>query len=567
MTYAPENPLIVQSDMSMLLEVNSPIYEEARDAVAPFAEIIKSPEYVHTYKITPISLWNASSAGLNASDVMGRLERYSKYEVSHSLAVEIKDLMSRFGKFILRNHNSGLKLSAEDPLLLTQMFHTEDVSRYFAERIDDNSVVVDPVNRGLVKQALIKAGYPALDMAGYRKGARLELELKTGGSFNLRPYQAAARESFLKGGTALGGNGVIVLACGSGKTIVGISVMEQLKTHTLILCTGITAIRQWKAELLRKTTLSEDDIGEYSGECKQLRPVTLASYQILTHRKSREADFTHFNTLNSQPWGLAIYDEVHLLPAQVFRFAASLQAIRRLGLTATLVREDGREADVFSLIGPKCFDVPWKVIEKQGWIAEAQCFEIRVEITGEARYNYVNSNNRRRFRVASENPEKMNVIRKLLDFHKGEHIIIIGQYLDQLRRISEEFNITLITGQTPQDERDRVYAGFKAGEFKSIVVSSVANFAVDLPDASVAIQVSGKFGSRQEEAQRLGRILRPKLSGRHARFYTLVTADTREQDFALNRQMFLTEQGYSYNILSEDEIKEVLKGDCSGLQV
>lgn len=557
MQYRPENPLIVQSDMTMLLEVNSPLYEDVRDAIAPFAEIIKSPEHVHTYRISPISLWNAASAGLTPDEVIERLVRYSRFEVSHTLVIEISDTMGRFGKVKIENHDRQmLKITSDDPLLMEQLYQTDNVRAYIYERLNSNSAVFKPENRGPLKQALLKSGYPALDIAGYSDGSPFEFSLAESDRFRLRPYQINARDAFYKNGSPLGGSGVVVLPCGAGKTIVGIAAMERVKSHTLILTTGITAIRQWKRELIEKTDISPDDIGEYSGEAKEIRPVTLTTNNILTHRKSCDGEFTHFHNLNSHSWGLIIYDEVHLLPAKVFRFTSSLQSVRRLGLTATLIREDGREGDVFSLIGPKCFDAPWKDMERQGWIAEAECFEIRVGIKGDTRLNYVTAPSRQRFRIAAENPEKYPLIDTLLRLHKDDHVLIIGQYLDQLHKISDRLNFPIITGRTPQKEREEKYQQFRSGELRVIVVSSVANFAVDLPAASVAIQVSGKFGSRQEEAQRLGRILRPKPDGSKARFYTIVTRETEEQDFALKRQLFLTEQGYSYHILNEEEIDQ-----------
>jgi len=555
MNYNPTNPLIIQSDMTMLLEVDSPLYEEVRDAVAPFAEIVKSPEHVHTYRITPISLWNAASSGVSPEAVRERLLQFSRYEVPHNLLVEIKDIMGRFGQVRIESHEDTLlAIVTEDPLLMEQLYHTDAIRELLAERIGPRSASFQAINRGLIKQALIKTGYPAVDAAGYAEGLPLDMSLRQSDLFTLRPYQNMARDAFYKGGSALGGNGVVVLPCGSGKTVVGMAVMDLIKAHTLILTTGITAIRQWKRELIEKMELNPEDVGEYSGEVKEIRPVTITTYQIMTHRKSRDHEFGHFKAVNDHAWGLLIYDEVHLLPAQVFRFTASLQAIRRLGLTATLVREDGREEDVFSLIGPKCYDVPWKVIEKQGFIAEAECFEIRTDIKGDARFAYVSAEQRQRFRVASENPGKNPIIQKLVAKHPHDKILIIGQYLDQLHAIALAVGAPIITGKTTQPEREALYHRFRDGALSVLVVSSVANFAIDLPDASVAIQVSGKFGSRQEEAQRLGRILRPKSDARGARFYTIVTRDTDEQDFALKRQLFLTEQGYNYTILNEDEI-------------
>ncbi len=554
MQYISENPLIVQSDMSMLLEVNSPLYEEVRDAIVPFSEIVKTPEHVHTYRISAISLWNSASAGLNPDQVIERLNKYSRYEISHNLIIGIRELMGRYGRVKIENYDKeNFQLSTDNQVLLELFLHTDSVSPYLGELISPCSCLLQPLYRGVVKQALIKIGYPAIDIAGYTQGESLEININEE-VFSPRSYQIMARDSFYKGGTVLGGNGVIVLPCGAGKTIVGMLTMSLIKTHTIILTTGITAIRQWKRELLEKTFLTENLIGEYSGELKEIRPITISTYQILTHRKKTDNEFIHFQLLNNHPWGLIIYDEVHLLPAQMFRFSASLQGVRRLGLTATLVREDGREDDVFSLIGPKSFDIPWRVIEKQGWIAQAKCFEIRVPIASEEQFTYATADKKMRFRIASETSSKIPVIKYLLSQHKNELILIIGQYIAQVTKIAQEMKIPIITGSTSQKRREELYSKFKNGEITVLVVSSVANFAIDLPDASVAIQVSGKFGSRQEEAQRLGRILRPKSKRNQAMFYSLVTLETEEQDFALNRQLFLTEQGYEYNILTTEEL-------------
>ncbi len=554
MTYRPENPLIVQSDMTMLLETGSPQYEETRDAIVSFAEIVKSPEHVHTYRITPISLWNAASSGIGPDTVVERLERYSRFDMPGNLVKTVRDIMERFGKVRIEGHDDAcLKVVADTPLLMTQLCATPEVRELLFEEIDACACAFAPVNRGLLKQALIKAGYPAFDAAGYRQGEQLPIALNEETIF-LRPYQVLARDAFYRGGSSLGGSGVIALPSGSGKTVVGMAVMALVKTHTLIITTGVTAVRQWIRELLDKTDASPDFIGEYSGHAKEIKPITITTYQILTSRRRRDQDFVHFQALNGRPWGLIIYDEVHLLPAQVFRFAASLQAVRRLGLTATLVREDGREGDVFSLIGPKCFDMPWKVVEKQGWIAEADCREVRAPIAEKEKLRYATASPRQRYRIAAENEEKQAIIARLVDLHQGEKILIIGQYLNQVHRIHERFGAPLITGETPQYERDALFKEFRDGDLSLLIVSSVANFAIDLPDASVAIQVSGKFGSRQEEAQRLGRILRPKPDGRTATFYTIVTRDTEEQDFALKRQLFLTEQGYEYTIIDAEEI-------------
>ncbi|MCX6558899.1 MAG: DEAD/DEAH box helicase [Candidatus Aminicenantes bacterium] len=546
-------PLIVQSDMSLLLETDSPLYADVRDAIAPFAEMVKCPEHVHTYKITPLSLWNAAAAGLAAPEVLARLRAHSRFPIMDSMAARITDLMGRYGRIRLLPHDATRhRLAVDDPILLERFRNDPAAAVFIGPDAAPGEALVRTIDRGPLKQALIKAGFPVQDLAGYIAGSPLAVPLRESDRFRLRPYQSAARDAFFKGGTWQGGSGVVALPCGAGKTIVGLAAMNLIGAHTLILATGITAIRQWRRELLDKTGLADSDIGEYSGATKDIRPVTLTNYQLLTYRKRGPLagdDFPHFHVLNGLPWGLIIYDEVHLLPARVFRFTASLQAVRRLGLTATLVREDGREADVFSLIGPKCYDVPWKVIERQGWIARAVCREVKVPADAETWAAYAAAEPRGLYRAAAENPAKLAVLERVMARHPGEKILIIGQYLDQLAKIAAALDRPLLTGETPQDERERLYREFRDGDLDLLVVSSVANFAVDLPDASVAIQVSGKFGSRQEEAQRLGRILRPKADGRPASFYTLVTADTEEEDFALRRQMFLIEEGYEYEIL------------------
>ena len=552
-------PLIVQSDMSLLLETDSPLYPEVRDAIAPFAEIIKCPEHVHTYKITPLSLWNAASAGLDAPEVLSRLRAHSRFPVMDSMAARITDLMSRYGRVRLLAHEPARHRLAVDSAAWLKRFRNDPaVAPYLGPDAAPAEAFVRAIDRGPLKQALLKAGFPVQDLAGYAAGAPLAVPLRDGGAFRLRPYQSAAAAAFFKGGTVQGGSGVVTLPCGAGKTIVGLAAMSLIGSHTLVLATSITAIRQWRRELLDKTGLDDADIGEYSGAVKDIRPVTLTNYQLLTYRPRgprASGDFPHFGALNGLPWGLIIYDEVHLLPARVFRFTASLQAVRRLGLTATLVREDGREDDVFSLIGPKCYDAPWKVIERQGWIARAVCREIKVPADADTWRAFAAAGDAPgRYRAAADNPAKTAVLRRILDRHPGEKVLIIGQYLDRLAEISRSLQEPLLTGQTPQAERERLYREFRDGSLDRLVVSSVANFAVDLPDASVAIQISGKFGSRQEEAQRLGRILRPKRDGRQASFYTLVTADTDEEEFALRRQMFLTEEGYEYEILRPEDL-------------
>ncbi|HHV61273.1 MAG TPA: DEAD/DEAH box helicase [Firmicutes bacterium] len=559
MAYNPNNPLVVQSDRTMLLEVENPAYEAARDEISRFAELEKSPEYVHTYRISPLSLWNAAASGLTARFIIESLERYSKFDVPENIKKDVIEYTARYGRLKLLAHDdSHLALRSDDRYLITEISHNKGVQKLILGQPDANTLLVSKFDRGRIKQALIKIGFPVEDLAGYVSGAHLDLSLREvtlrGKPFALRDYQREAVEVFYAGGGVQGGSGVIVLPCGAGKTMVGLGVMDKLQCETLILTTGVTAVRQWISELLDKTHLERHIIGEYTGEVKEIRPVTVTTYQTLVYRKRKTGEFPHFAVFNSKDWGLIIYDEVHLLPAEVFRITADIQARRRLGLTATLVREDGREEDVFSLIGPKKYDVPWKVLEKQQWIATAECCEVRVNLAEDLRLEYAVADDRDKFRIASKNPEKLHILEALLYKHAGDHVIVIGQFIDQLKEIAWRIGAPIITGATPSHEREKLYGKFKSGEISVLVVSRVANFAVDLPDANVAIEVSGMFGSRQEEAQRLGRVLRPKLGENVAHFYSLVTRDTREQYFAAKRQLFLTEQGYRYAIVDAEDI-------------
>jgi DNA excision repair protein ERCC-3 len=561
MAFNPTNPVVVQSDKTVLLEVNNDLYAEARDALARFAELEKSPEYIHTYRITPLSLWNAAAAGLSAPEIVASLDQYSKYDLPGNVRTDILELVSRYGRLKLNKYGDDLLvLSSTDQPLIEEILRHKHLAPLVQSRLDSTSLLVEAGNRGRIKQALIGFGYPAEDLAGYNVGADLPFALRPetlhGLPFALRAYQQEAVDVFHAGGSVSGGSGVIVLPCGAGKTMVGMGVMAALQTQTLILTPSTVAARQWIHELLDKTSLTADQIGEYSGLEKEIRPVTIATYQIITYRKRRGEDFPHFALFAQADWGLIVYDEVHLLPAPVFRITADLQARRRLGLTATLVREDGRQADVFTLIGPKKADVPWKVLEKQGWIAEAICSEVRVPMTDPDRMTYALTEDAEKYRMASSNPAKYGVIDTLLAKHSEDNVLIIGMYIDQLERVAERYHAALITGQTPVKERERLFESFRSGEIRVLVVSKVANFAIDLPDANVAIQISGTFGSRQEEAQRLGRILRPKQNGLLAHFYSIVSRDTRDQDFAANRQLFLTEQGYQYNIIYDHELAE-----------
>jgi DNA excision repair protein ERCC-3 len=542
-----DGPLIVQSDRTVLLEVAHPLAEDVRHELAVFAELERAPEHVHTYRITRLGLWNARAAGHEADDMIATLERYSKFPLPQSVVMDMQDTVSRYGRLTIeRDADKQLVLRSTDEAVLAEVSRAKRIAPLLIGHPSPDTFLVDAWARGQLKQELVKLGWPAEDLAGYTPGTPHPIELAESG-WAMRDYQSKAVSSFFDGGS-----GVVVLPCGAGKTIVGAAAMATAATTTLILVTNTVSARQWRAELLKRTSLTAEEIGEYSGETKEVRPVTIATYQILTAK--RKGEYAHLALLDALDWGLVVYDEVHLLPAPVFKLTAELQARRRLGLTATLVREDGREGDVFSLIGPKRFDAPWKEIEAQGYISPATCYEVRVDLPASERMSYAASADDERYRLAATAPVKLDVVRRLIDRHSGERILVIGQYLDQIDEIAESLGAPSITGSTPIDERERLYQAFRDGEEKVLVVSKVANFSVDLPEATVAIQVSGSFGSRQEEAQRLGRLLRPKESGLPANFYTLVARDTVDQDFAQNRQRFLAEQGYSYTILDADSI-------------
>jgi DNA excision repair protein ERCC-3 len=548
-----DNPLIVQGDGSLLLEVDNDLYPAVRDFLARFAELEKSPAHIHTYRMTSLSLWNAAGAGMLSQELAEGLLKYSKYEVPPEVLEDVAEKLSRFGKVVLTSSEDDeglLLLHIKDPAVVRKAIRNKRVLAELDGAVSEGVFRVPLGNRGTIKQAMLKMGYPVEDCAGFVEGEALRIDLRrtlnNGKGWGMRKYQRLAVAAWQRSGRSDGEHGVVVLPCGAGKTIVGMATMAQTNCHTLILATGVSAVRQWIDEILEKTHLTADQVGEYSGANKQIRPVTVTTYQMLTHRKTSESAFTHMGLFSASNWGLIIYDEVHLLPAPVFRITADIQARRRLGLTATLVREDGREADVFSLIGPKRYDVPWKELERRGFVAEAQCFEVRVELPPRLHFEYINAEQRRKIRIAAENPLKMGCLAELLERHKDDKVLVIGMYLDQLHTVAKLFDAPLITGKTHNDERDRLYEKFRNGEIPVLTVSKVANFSINLPDANVAIQISGTFGSRQEEAQRLGRILRP--SGGDAFFYSMVTRDSREQEFAHNRQLFLTEQGYSYHI-------------------
>jgi DNA excision repair protein ERCC-3 len=602
-SYKPENPVIVQSDKSVLLEVDNALYTEARDALARFAELEKSPEYVHTYRISPLSLWNAAAAGLSADEILADLERYSKYPLPDNVRFDIRDAISRYGRIKLVIEDGHLLVVSDAPALMEELARHKSFAPLITARLGPTTFEIDPMQRGHVKRVLLQIGYPAEDLAGYVDGAPLQFDIREttlgGQPFSLRSYQEDSASVFWAQGSAAGGSGVIVLPCGAGKTIVGMSAMLKAQCATLILAPNTVAVRQWIRELLDKTTLTEDQIGEYSGLKKDIKPVTVCTYQVLTYhprknaiKKSGEGDqasvngngdpagsdmqlasderqpakklsnrklpkiseYPHMQLFNQQDWGLIIYDEVHLLPAPVFRVTAEIQARRRLGLTATLVREDGMEGDVFSLVGPKKYDVPWKDLEKQGWIATAECHEIRVALADEDRMEYAVTGQDQKYHFAAANQRKQQIISMLMQKHKDDDVLIIGQYIPQLEQIAKRIDAPLITGETPVKQREILFKQFRDGEIRKLVLSKVGNFSVDLPDANVLIQVSGMFGSRQEEAQRLGRVLRPKQNGLLAHFYTIVTRDTLDQEYAAKRQLFLTEQGYHYDILYEEEV-------------
>ena len=542
-------PLIVQSDKTLLLEVDHEGAEAARRDIAPFAELERAPEHIHTYRVTPLGLWNARAAGHDAEQVIDALLRHSRYAVPQGLLVDIAETMARYGRLTIEKDPAhGLVLRTTDRPVLEEVLRHRRIEPLLGERVDPDTILVHPSERGHLKQQLLKIGWPAEDLAGYVNGEAHPITLREDG-WVMRPYQRQAVEGFWHGGS-----GVVVLPCGAGKTIVGAGAMAAAGATTLILVTNTVAARQWKDELLRRTSLTEKEIGEYSGTRKEIRPVTIATYQVLSVR--RRGVYPHLELLDARDWGLVVYDEVHLLPAPIFRMTADLQARRRLGLTATLVREDGREGDVFSLIGPKRFDAPWKDIEAQGWIAPADCVEVRVTLGQAERMTYAVAEADERYRLASCTPAKERVVQDLVARHTGEPTLVIGQYLDQLDTLAERLDAPLITGETTVAERQRLFEAFRSGEVGLLVVSKVANFSIDLPEASVAIQVSGTFGSRQEEAQRLGRVLRPKGDGRTAHFYTIVSRDTIDADYAAHRQRFLAEQGYAYRIVDADDLSQ-----------
>ena len=561
-----------------MVEVDNPNYTTARDAIAPFTELVKSPEHLHTYKISHLSLWNAAATGLRAPEVLERLESQSRYPIPPTVVTEIEDYMARYGLLRLKKEDGRLTMESDDKLMFLEICKLRDVEPFIIEYIDDTHVVVDPERRGHLKMVLTNAGFPVEDLAGYTVGDPLPIKLRettvSGKPFNLRDYQRDAAQVFYASGSEKGGSGVIVLPCGSGKTVIGLATMALIQTKTLILTPNISSSRQWIREICDKTNLTLDQVKEYSGEVKEIGPVTVATYQILTQRKRakkgdenkeiKEPEMTeeevkkelaNFPLFSQEKWGLMIYDEVHLLPAPVFRLSTEMQATRRLGLTATLVREDHKETEVFSLIGPKKFDIPWRILEAQGWIATADCNEIRIPMDPELKMKYALAPVRDKITLASTNPEKTDIVERLLKYFSkpDDRVLIIGQYIDQLEALSEDLQIPLITGKTPNKEREKLYGAFRSGAQKNLMVSKVGNFAIDLPDANVLIQISGTFGSRQEEAQRLGRVLRPKSDGGAAHFYSIVTQDSKEQEFAMNRQLFLTEQGYAYKIIKRGD--------------
>ena len=543
-------PLIVQSDHSVMLEVDHPDYADCRDFLGTFAELVKSPEFIHSYKITPLTLWNAAALDIPLSDILQGLERFARYEVPANVLTDLREWYNAYGKLVLRQDAPGrLRLETTETSILERLRHDEALLPFWLEE-RDGALIVSAHERGNLKQALVKTGYPVKDLCGYVAGTALDIGLRgytrDGLAFHLRDYQRDAIQAFYHAGRETGGSGVIVLPCGSGKTMIGLGVMAEIANHTLIVTTNNVSVHQWRDELLDKTCMAPDAIGEFTGIAKSVKPVTITTYQMLTHRASRDEPMENLRIFTAHNWGLIIYDEVHMLPAPVFRATVEIQARRRLGLTATLIREDGRQDDVFALIGPKRYDVPWKTLESRGFIAEALCTEYRLKLPPEEEMLYAHAEKKDRFRIAAENSQKLELVREIICNHEKDNILVIGQFITQLEHLAEQLHAPLITGKTRHAERERLYADFKKGMIPVLVVSKVANFAVDLPDANVLIQVSGTFGSRQEEAQRLGRILRPKQSLSY--FYTLVSKGTEEQTFSTKRQLFLVEQGYKYQI-------------------
>jgi DNA excision repair protein ERCC-3 len=550
MSYVHENPLVVQGDHTILLETQSPRFEEGRDALLGFAELVKSPEYVHTWRLTSLSLWNAAAAGHTADQVIEALTRLAKYPVPPNIPESVRSKMGRYGQIRLVRDGEWLVLESDDAAAIAEVRSIAAAEDLLGPPVGKTGIRVHPRRRGELKQVLTGFGHPVQDLAGYDDGDPLEMRLSSalsdGTPWSLRDYQVDAIDAFHGGPGA--GSGVVVLPCGAGKTVVGVGAMVRLGMRTLILCTGHTALQQWRREILSRTTLREDQVGEYSAERKELRPVTLTTYQLLTHKVRRTAEPTHFRLFHQSNWGLVVYDEVHLLPAPIFREAATLQARRRLGLTATLVREDGLETDVFALVGPKRYDLPWRTLETQGWIASARCVELRVPLSDPDRMRYAEASATEKFKIAATNAKKGPIVEDLLRRHATEQVLVLGTYVEQLEFVARRLGIPVVTGETPARERDERFGDFRSGKSRVLALSKVGNFAIDLPGASVAVQISGTWGSRQEEAQRLGRILRRKEDGKQAVFYSVVTADSREQDLSEQRQLFLTEQGYPYHI-------------------
>ena len=544
-----ENPLIVQSDMTLLLEVNHPLFNEISTQVSHFAELIKNLEHLNAYNITSLSIWNSASSGFQLKKILDTLKKYTRYPIPSSVIKQITQISERYGKIHITKDLNQYFVETDEEILMLELRNTKSIKQYLEQKITDTKYLIKPMSRGLIKMELINLGYPAQDIAGYVDGAPLSFKLAP--SLNIRDYQKASVNNFYSDKQEKGGSGVIVLPCGSGKTIVGILAMEKCQSHTLILTTNVIASKQWKSELLNKTSLKESQIAEYNGSHKEIADVTIATYQILSYREKKNKEFKHFDLFEERRWGLIIYDEVHLLPAPLFRLCANVQATRRLGLTATLIREDNKEKDVFSLIGPQKYNLPWKQLESQGWIATAHCSEVRIPIDPNIKMKYVIASIRDKNKIAATNPYKTEIVKRLLKKHTDANVIIIGQYIDQLKELQKELQLPLIMGVTPNAERLSILEDFRQQKIKTIILSKVGNFAIDLPNANILIQISGAFGSRQEEAQRLGRLLRPNPKENRSEFYSIITQDTREQDFAMNRQLFLVEQGYDYSICYE----------------
>ncbi|MDG5788317.1 DEAD/DEAH box helicase family protein [Evansella sp. AB-P1] len=546
MTSVKEMPLLIQNNGVIFFRSTHPEAKIVQPFLSEFAQLKKTPSSLHMYELSPFSFWYAREQGISLNEIKEFLETFSGIRLPDRFSIQLEEWEGKNGKFQLINHKEfGPCLTSSQEGLMKELFQKDRKNYSIYKNGDREYTPISLAERGLIKQQLMDKGYSVIDCLGYETGKSLSISLQR--NVSLRPYQKEAVSSFIQQKGVNEGNGFIILPCGSGKTVVGLGVLEQIKEETLILVPNDTSLQQWYEELLEKTTLNKSQVGRYTREKKEVKEVTITTYQMLTYQGNSDSKFPHFSLFHKRSWGLVIYDEVHLLPAPLFRLTSKLQGKRRLGLTATFVREDGKEGDIYSLIGPKRYEVGISLLEQNNWIARPICKEIKTPFNEKQWAHFLSLSKRERFRYASENKGKINVVDKLLHDHKGDSIIIIGQYLDQLNIIANTFSLPLLTGKTSKKERQEMYTQFKEGKQKVLVLSKIANMAVDLPDANVAIQVSGTYGSRQEEAQRIGRLLRPKKNNESVYFYTIVTPMTKEEEVASHRQLFMVEQGYSYS--------------------